>query len=66
MMGFSLSGDQVPIVKASNNILVMRERNHPAQPGLSRRMYPLQQVYRGLPGEPAATTTLLARARQGL
>jgi electron transport complex protein RnfC len=26
MMGFSLSGDQVPIVKASNNILVTREQ----------------------------------------
>jgi len=33
MMGFSLSGDQVPIVKASNNILVMREQTIPHSPG---------------------------------
>ena len=33
MMGFSLSGDQVPIVKASNNILVMREQTIPQSPG---------------------------------
>ncbi len=33
MMGFSLSGDQVPIVKASNNILVMREQTIPQIPG---------------------------------
>ena len=33
MMGFSLAGDQVPIVKASNNILVMREETIPHSPG---------------------------------
>jgi electron transport complex protein RnfC len=33
MMGFSLSGDQVPIVKASNNILIMRQQAIPRQPG---------------------------------
>ena len=33
MMGFSLAGDQVPIVKASNNILVMREQTIPQIPG---------------------------------
>ena len=34
MMGFSLSSDQVPIVKASNNILVMHEQAMPHSPGL--------------------------------
>jgi electron transport complex protein RnfC len=33
MMGFSLSGDQVPIVKASNSIMVMREETIPRAPG---------------------------------
>ncbi len=33
MMGFSLSSDQVPIVKASNNILVMQRQTMPPQPG---------------------------------
>jgi len=33
MMGFSLTGDQVPIVKASNNILVMRAETIPHSPG---------------------------------
>jgi electron transport complex protein RnfC len=33
MMGFSLSGDRVPIVKASNNILVMQQQIIPSQPG---------------------------------
>ena len=33
MMGFSLSGDQVPIVKASNCIMVMREQTIPHSPG---------------------------------
>jgi len=33
MMGFSLSGDRVPIVKASNNILVMRNETIPHSPG---------------------------------
>jgi electron transport complex protein RnfC len=33
MMGFSLSGDQVPIVKASNCIMVMREETIPHTPG---------------------------------
>jgi electron transport complex protein RnfC len=33
MMGFSLSGDQVPIVKASNNILVTRQQAIPQAPG---------------------------------
>ena len=33
MMGFSLSGDRVPIVKASNNILVMQQQTIPSQPG---------------------------------
>ena len=33
MMGFSLSGDRVPIVKASNCILVMQQETIPAQPG---------------------------------
>jgi len=33
MMGFSLSGDDVPIVKASNNILVMREQTIAHSPG---------------------------------
>lgn len=33
MMGFSLSGDRVPIVKASNNILVMRDETIPSSPG---------------------------------
>jgi len=33
MMGFSLISDQVPIVKASNNILVMREQTIPRSPG---------------------------------
>ena len=34
MMGFSLSSDAVPVVKASNNILVMREQTIPHSPGL--------------------------------
>jgi electron transport complex protein RnfC len=33
MMGFSLSGDQVPIVKASNNILIMQQETIPQHPG---------------------------------
>lgn len=33
MMGFSLSTDRVPIVKASNNILVMRQQTIPRHPG---------------------------------
>ncbi|MCZ6668101.1 MAG: electron transport complex subunit RsxC [Gammaproteobacteria bacterium] len=33
MMGFSLSGDQVPIVKASNNILIMQQQTIPQAPG---------------------------------
>jgi len=33
MMGFSLASDQVPIVKASNNIMVMREQTIPHSPG---------------------------------
>jgi len=33
MMGFSLSGDHVPIVKASNNILVMQQQAIPSKPG---------------------------------
>ena len=33
MMGFSLSSDRVPIVKASNSILVMREQTMPQTPG---------------------------------
>ena len=33
MMGFSLSSDQVPIVKASNCIMVMREETIPHAPG---------------------------------
>jgi len=33
MMGFSLPGDQVPIVKASNNILVMQQQTIPPAPG---------------------------------
>jgi electron transport complex protein RnfC len=33
MMGFSLSTDQVPIVKASNSIMVMREETIPQAPG---------------------------------
>jgi len=33
MMGFSLSSDQVPVVKASNNILIMRQAAIPRQPG---------------------------------
>ena len=33
MMGFSLSGAQVPIVKASNSIMVMREETIPRTPG---------------------------------
>jgi len=33
MMGFSLSSDQVPIVKASNCIMVMREETIPQAPG---------------------------------
>ena len=34
MMGFSLSADCVPIVKASNNILVMQKQTIPQQPGI--------------------------------
>ena len=34
MMGFSLSSDQVPIVKASNNILVMQQQLIAQKPGL--------------------------------
>jgi len=34
MMGFSLAGDEVSIIKASNNILVMREQTIPRSPGL--------------------------------
>lgn len=33
MMGFSLSSDAVPIVKASNNILVMQQQAIPQEPG---------------------------------
>jgi electron transport complex protein RnfC len=33
MMGFTLAGDQVPIVKASNNILVMHRQTIVKQPG---------------------------------
>ena len=33
MMGFSLPGDQVPVVKATNNILVMREQAIPHSVG---------------------------------
>ena len=33
MMGFSLYTDRVPIVKASNNILVMRQQTIPRHPG---------------------------------
>ena len=33
MMGFALSGSEVPIVKASNCILVMREETIPTSPG---------------------------------
>lgn len=33
MMGFSLSSDRVPIVKASNNILVMQQATIPRYPG---------------------------------
>ena len=33
MMGFSLSGDQLPIIKASNNILIMRQQIIPRSPG---------------------------------
>lgn len=33
MMGFSLSSDAVPIVKASNNILVMQQQTIPLTPG---------------------------------
>jgi Na+-translocating ferredoxin:NAD+ oxidoreductase subunit C len=33
MMGFSLSSDQVPVVKATNNILVMREQAIAQAPG---------------------------------
>jgi electron transport complex protein RnfC len=33
MMGFSLSTDQAPIVKASNSIMVMREETIPQAPG---------------------------------
>ncbi|MFV2031882.1 MAG: electron transport complex subunit RsxC, partial [Gammaproteobacteria bacterium] len=33
MMGFSLTGGRVPIVKASNNILVMRQQAIPPVPG---------------------------------
>ena len=33
MMGFSLSSGRVPIVKASNNILVMQQQTIPATPG---------------------------------
>ena len=33
MMGFSLSSDRVPIVKASNNILVMQQATIPQYPG---------------------------------
>jgi electron transport complex protein RnfC len=34
MMGFSLSSDRVPIVKASNNILIMQRQTIPQQPGV--------------------------------
>ncbi|MFT5224490.1 MAG: electron transport complex protein RnfC [Polaribacter sp.] len=34
MMGFSLSSDDVPIVKASNNILVMQQQLIPQKPGI--------------------------------
>jgi electron transport complex protein RnfC len=34
MMGFTLPGDQVPVVKASNNILVMRQQTVPTGPGI--------------------------------
>jgi electron transport complex protein RnfC len=34
MMGFSLSSDEVPIVKASNNILVMQQQLIAQQPGV--------------------------------
>ena len=34
MMGFSLSSDEVPIVKASNNILVMQQQLIAQQPGI--------------------------------
>ena len=33
MMGFSLSSDRVPVVKASNNILVMQRQTIPQHPG---------------------------------
>jgi electron transport complex protein RnfC len=33
MMGFSIFGDQVPIVKASNNILIMQQQTIPQRPG---------------------------------
>jgi electron transport complex protein RnfC len=33
MMGFSLSGEQLPIIKASNNILVMQQQTIPHTPG---------------------------------
>lgn len=33
MMGFSLSGEQVPVIKASNCIMVMREQTIPHSPG---------------------------------
>jgi electron transport complex protein RnfC len=33
MMGFSLSTDQIPVVKASNSIMVMREETIPQAPG---------------------------------
>jgi electron transport complex protein RnfC len=33
MMGFSLAGDDIPIVKATNNILVMQHQTIPQSPG---------------------------------
>ncbi|NNE63379.1 MAG: electron transport complex subunit RsxC, partial [Gammaproteobacteria bacterium] len=33
MMGFSLAGDDIPIVKATNNILVMQQQTIPKTPG---------------------------------
>lgn len=33
MMGFSLAGDDIPIVKATNNILVMQKQTIPQTPG---------------------------------
>jgi electron transport complex protein RnfC len=68
MMGFRMPGDEVPVVKATNCVLVGSPSPVPAA-AARNVLHPLRRMRQGLSGRPAALRNVLVRAgatfRQG-